>query len=102
MALPNVTGLSTPQAAATLSKLGFNVDVVNVPKDSGPMAVIVGMSPAPGPSVHARTIVTIENSVPLSSTGSAPEGSTTTVPSVIGLSVADATHKLSEVGLTMS
>ena len=99
VALPNVVGLSTPQAAATLSSLGFSVNVVNVPKDSGPMAVIVGMSPAPGPSVHARTIVTIESSVPQGARLST-NGSTTTVPNVIGLSLADAAHRLSEAGFT--
>lgn len=61
--LPNVVGMSTPQAAATLSNLGFDVSVVNVPRASGALGVIVGMSPGPTTSIHARTIVTIENSV---------------------------------------
>ena len=97
--LPNVVGMSTPRAAATLSNLGFAVDVVNVPRASGALAVIVGMSPKPGPSVHARTIVTIENSVPPGVRRST-NGVAITVPSVIGLSLARATHKLSQAGLT--
>ena len=100
VALPNVVGMSTPQAAATLSNLGFEVNVVNVPRASGASGVIVAMAPRPGPSVPARTIVTIENSVSPAVGRSTNGAAITTVPSVIGLSVADATNKLSEVGLT--
>jgi hypothetical protein len=35
--------MSTPQAAATLSNLGFNVNVINAPAGSGSLGVIVGM-----------------------------------------------------------
>jgi hypothetical protein len=103
LTLPSVMGMSTPAAAAKVSALGFDVDVVNVPVTSGALGVIVGMSPNPGPSVHARSIVILENSVPM---GDQAPGSGTseavTVPSVIGESEAQAVAALRAIGLRAS
>lgn len=60
--LPNLVGLSTPTAAATLSKLGVGVDVINDSTSSAPKGTVISMSPGPGSVVHARSVVTIVNS----------------------------------------
>jgi hypothetical protein len=61
--LPNVVGMVTPSAAGELSGLSFDIEVINVHSISVPPGHIVSMSPAPGPAIHARTVVTIENSL---------------------------------------
>jgi len=62
-ALPNVVGMVTPSAAGELSGLSFEIKVINVHSISVPPGHIVSMSPAPGPAIHARMVVTIENSL---------------------------------------
>lgn len=60
--LPNLVGLSTPTAAATLSNLGVGTDVINNSTSSAPKGTVISMSPGPGSVVHARSVVTIVNS----------------------------------------
>jgi hypothetical protein len=63
VSLPNIVGESTPVAAASLSKLGLTVNVVDVRSSTTPRGYIVSMSPISGSVVASRSIVTIENSL---------------------------------------
>ena len=60
--LPNLVGVSTPTAAGKLSSLGVSVNVVNDATSSAPKGTVISMSPGPGSVVHARSVVTIQNS----------------------------------------
>jgi hypothetical protein len=59
--LPNVVGMSTPTAAAELSRLGVSINVVNVPRGPTPRGTIVAMEPSAGTRVSTKSTVTIEN-----------------------------------------
>jgi hypothetical protein len=60
--VPDVVGMSTPSAAAKLSRLGFTINIINVGSTVVPRGEVVTMSPAPGSSLDQRAVVTIDNS----------------------------------------
>jgi hypothetical protein len=100
--LPNVVGMVTPSAAGELSGLSFGVQVMNVHSISVPPGHIVSMSPAPGPGIHARTVVTIENSLGprAGKAGTAPISSfTITVPNAVGMTEQQASRVMKSLGL---
>jgi hypothetical protein len=100
--LPNVVGMVTPSAAGQLSGLSFGVQVMNVYSISVSPGHIVSMSPAPGPGIHARTVVTIENSLGprAGRAGTASNSSfTITVPNVVGMTEQHASRVMKSLGL---
>jgi hypothetical protein len=102
--LPNVVGMVTPSAAGELSGLSFGVEVINVHSISVPPGHIVSMLPAPGPAMHARTVVTIQNSLGPQTGGAnaaTNPASRVTVPNVVGTTETQASKIMKSLGLNI-
>jgi hypothetical protein len=61
--VPDLIGVFTPTAAGKLSGMSLSVQVVNVRSSAVPAGHIVAMSPSPGTTIQARSVVTIDNSL---------------------------------------
>jgi beta-lactam-binding protein with PASTA domain len=89
--VPIVTGMSQAQAQRKLAAVGFKAGVVYVPFDS-PEETVVAQSPDGGTTARRGTRIQLNAAL-----GSNP-GALETVPSVLGLSAAQARSRLSGAG----
>jgi penicillin-binding protein 1A len=87
--VPDVFEFPQADAIAIVEDAGFEVAIVKVPSDTYPPGRVVGQDPVAGESAPAGSTVTLQIS--------GGEGSTS-VPSVLGLSRAEAESRLREAG----
>ncbi len=88
-AVPGVVGVPFDQARATLEAAGFVVQRNDVPDDEAPVGQVLRQAPAEGVEVAPGSVVRLDVS-----SGPAPVA----VPSVAGLSVAQASNRLGAAG----
>ncbi len=91
--VPDITGLTVTQAGKALTKDGLTLgDATDKPSDTVPKGKIISQTPEDGTELAKGRAVAVDVS-----TG--PEE--TSVPSLVGLSLDEASRKLTEVGLKL-
>ncbi len=96
-AVPNVRGLSEADARATLEAAGFAVESVPAEVEGGTPGTVSAQAPAGDVQTYLGTVVTIEIV-----TTPPPPSSPVTVPSVVGLTLAEARQVLIGAGFAIS
>jgi serine/threonine-protein kinase len=95
-AVPKLEGLSEKKARAALKAARLNVSAVNSPSTEVKEGVVITQSPAAGRPVARDTTVVI-----VLSSGTPNYETTVVVPEVLNLPLADATAKLTGLGLVV-
>jgi beta-lactam-binding protein with PASTA domain len=90
--VPNVLGLSEPDARATIAAAGVALDHEDTEESPGPVGIVLSQTPAPGTAVTPSTKLALVVSI-------APR---VTVPDLGGKLVADATAALDPLGLVLA
>ncbi len=93
--LPDVVGMPRAQAASAVHDDGYTVKILSAPSDQYPPGIVIDESPEGGTPLRARAVVTL--TVATADTASR----TTTVPSVLGLTRADAAARAAAAGVAL-